>query len=343
MITCIRTPHPALIAAWLLSPALRSRSLVLGGQAHERGEVLAASDMAMAQGVRVGMSLNRAQQFAPEAIFQPVDQEATARVRQTLLTTLHRISPDVAADADPGCAFLRIDRLALRWPDRSALLATLAKAVITALEVTPSIGVGDSMFVARLAAAQASPGMPLVVELERTAAFLARLPIDVLPLDDDLREYLELLGLRKIGALQRISRPAFRRQFGVRALDIYELAFGIDRRSWRPFIPPVRIQETQPLEPPIDNTEPLQFIARALADRISTSLLHQGLGSRALRITLSQEAARAVNVEVAFAYPVSTSNELFDGIRPRLLRASISSPIERITLRTTPTNSSAQP
>ena len=52
-----------------------------------------------------------------------------------------------------------------------------------------------------------------------------------------------------------------------------------------------------------------------------------------LRVTLGQEAAKPVIIEVRFAYPVTMAGELFDGIRPRLLRASISAPLERITLR----------
>src|SRR5205085_8664715 len=68
-------------------------------------------------------------------------------------------------------------------------------------------------------------------------------------------------------------------------------------------------------------------------EQVSTSLLAQGLGTRAVRIVLNQEAAPVLAVEVRFAYPVTTAGELFDGIRPRLLRASITAPLERITLR----------
>lgn len=333
MIACIRTPHPSLVAAWLTSPQLRGRALVLGGYAQERGVVAAASDEALTKGIAIGMSLNQAQQFAPDAVLQPVDEEATARVRQSLLSTLHRLTPDVAAGDDPGCAYLQLDRLMLRWPDRSRLLAEIAHVVEATLSVAPAVGVAISMFVSKVAADQASAGSPVIVEAENSAAFLSRLSIDRLPLDDDLRDYLELLGLRAIGGLQTISRAAFRRQFGVKALDVYDLAFGIDRRDWRPFKPPVRIQTAEPLDPPIENTEALQFIARALAERISTSLLAYGLGTRALRITLSQESTRPVVIDVRFAYPVTTAGELFDGIRPRLLRASIGAPLERITLR----------
>ena len=333
MICCIRTPHPSLVAAWLTTPALRGRPLILGGLAHERGSVTTASSEARAQGVVEGMSLNQAQQFAPDATFQPVDEEATARVRQSLLLTLHHFTPDVAAGEDPGCAFLRLDRLALRWPDRSQLLIAISCAIDAAVRVRPAIGVASSMFVSKVAAARATAGAPMTVEPEQTRAFLARLPIDVLPLEDDLREYLELLGLKTIGRLQAISRPAFRRQFGLKALDVYDLATGTDRRRLRAWRPAVRIEASEPLEPPVDNTEALQFIARALAERVSASLLSQGLGTRAIRITLNQESAPALVMEARFAYPVTTAGEIFDGIRPRLLHATIKAPLERITLR----------
>ena len=333
MICCVRTPHPSLVAAWMTAPALRGRPLILGGLAHERGSVTTASIEARAEGVIAGMSLNQAQQFATDAIFQPVDEEATARVRQSLLSTLHHFTPDVAAGQDPGCAFLRLDRLALRWPDRSQLLAAISRAVDAALRVRPTIGVASSMFVSKVAADHATAAAPVIVDQEKTRAYLARYPIDVLPLDDDLREYLELLGLKTIGRLQTISRAAFRRQFGVKALEVYDLATGDDRRRLRPWRPTVRIEESEPLDPPVDNTEALQFIARALAERVSASLLAQGLGARAIRVRLNQEAAPPIGIEVRFAYPMTTAGELFDGIRPRLLRATIAAPLERITLR----------
>ena len=70
MIGCIRTAHPALVAAWLTAPHLRGRALILGGYAQERGAVSAVSNEARAQGVAIGMGLTQAQQFAPEGSFQ---------------------------------------------------------------------------------------------------------------------------------------------------------------------------------------------------------------------------------------------------------------------------------
>jgi protein ImuB len=189
------------------------------------------------------------------------------------------------------------------------------------------------MFVSMVAADRAEPRAPVLVETSQTRVYLAPLPIDVLPIDKDLQQYLELLGLRTLGALQAISRPAFRRQFGIKALEAYDLALGIDRRRLRPWRPAHRIEESQPLDPPIDDTQALQFIARALSERISESLLAAGLGTRLIRIVLDQEGVGPLRIEVSYAYPVTTTGEIFDGIRPRLLKASIAAPLERITVR----------
>lgn len=250
-----------------------------------------------------------------------------------LLATLYSLTPEVAAADEPGYAYLRLDGLTLRWPDRTRLLHAIARRVETSTAVRPAIGVAATMFISKVAADHATIGTPVIVEAVRTRAYLAPLPIHILPLDADLREYLELLGLRTIGALQTISRPAFRRQFGIKALEIYDLALGEDHRRLKPWRPPVRIEETQPLEPPVDDTQALQFIARALAERISESLLANGLGTRIIRVLLDQESAPQLRLEVRFAYPVTTVGEVFDGIRPRLLRASIAARLERITLR----------
>jgi DNA polymerase-4 len=332
MILSLRLPHLSLIAAWQNAPALRGRPLILGGHAHEHGWVVAASTEAVARGVLSEMSLNQAEQCCPDAVFQPVDGEATARLTNLLLSTLYAFTTEVTADSD-GFACMELDGLRLKWPDQNRLLAAVAARVESSLRVKPAVGVATTLFVSRLAASRAVPGVPVVVDRQKTLDYLAPLPIDSVPLEEDMRIYLELLGLRTLGALRTISRTAWRRQFSSRSLEIYDLACGIDPRSINPWRPPSRIEETMPLDPPVDNTQALQFIARALTDRIGETLKAQGLGTRLIMVVLHQDSAPALQIRASFAYPLSLSSELFDGIRPRLLRAAVSSPVERITLR----------
>ncbi len=332
MILCLRTPPLALQAALRRSPELRGRPLVLGGLPHQRLPVVAVSEEARAAGVLEGMPLREAEQRCPQAVFQPVDVQALTRLKSAFLGVLYEYTPQIApADAD-GFAFLQLDGLTLKWPERGRLLTAIAKRVEGGLHVRPALGVGTNLFVSRLAASRADWGSAVVVEESATADFLASLPISVLPLDEAMREYLDLLGLRTLGALRNLSRAAWQRQFGSGTLTLHDLAWGIDPRQLPPWRPPPRIEETLPLDPAVDTIEALQFVVRALTDRLGESLLAQALGTRRILIRLGQDGSAAIRIEARFAYPVTAPAELFAGVRARLLRARPKAPIERITL-----------
>jgi DNA polymerase-4 len=293
--------------------------------------VQAASAEARANGVVEGMALSQAEQCCPEAVFLPVDREAAAAVQRVLLSTLYALTPEVSTDAE-GLAFIQLDGMALSWPDRRRLVEAITQRIASALDVVPEIGLGVNLFVSKLAAVSACPGKPVVVEPMDTVTFLKPQSIDALPLEDDVREYLGLLGIRTVGALTSISRTAFRRQFGVKAMPAYDMACGNDARPLTPWRPPARIEAGMPLDPPVDDTQALQFVARALTDRISEGLRAQGLGTRLVLIRLDQVDASPIQVSARFTYPLTAASDLFDRIRPRVLRARITAPLERITL-----------
>src|SRR6184192_813527 len=78
-----------------------------------------------------------------------------------------------SAGEDPGCPFLKLDRLTLRWPDRSPLLAAISHAIDAVIRVTPTLGVASSMFVSKLAADPATVGFPVILEQEKPRAYRA--------------------------------------------------------------------------------------------------------------------------------------------------------------------------
>jgi len=327
MIACTRLPHLALPAAIRQDPSLRGQPLVLGES--PLGTVIAASEEARRRGVVPGMAIKHAEQCCPEAIVQPVDETGTARIRTLLLSTLYSLTPEVMA-GDDGYAFLDLRGLRLRWPDRQALARELDDRVEAALSVRAAVGLAGTIFASRLAADRALPGVPRIVE--DAAAFLEPLPIECLPLDEDQRGYLDLLGLRTLGDLRRVPRVAFRRQFGVKAIGLHDLAWGIDARAVPTWRPPSRIEESAPLEPPLENTEALQFVVRSLIDRVAESLKAGGLGAREIVIRLDLDGAPRLRESVRYAYPLTAGADLFERIRGRLKRLQPPAPVERVTL-----------
>ncbi|HYM49296.1 MAG TPA: DNA polymerase Y family protein [Candidatus Limnocylindrales bacterium] len=327
MIACVRLPALPVLAAVRQDPGLRGRPLVVGENAGRT--VIAASIQARSRGVVPGMSLTHAEQCCPDAIVQPVDQVGTARVRQLLLRTLYRLTPEVEV-SDAGYAFIDLRGSTWRWPDRDVLLETIDGRIRALLPARPALGLGATLFVSRLAADRAQPGAPRLVD--DPASFLEPLPISCLPLDDEQREYVELLGLRTLGDLRRIPRVAFRRQFGLRALRLHDLAWGIDPRVIPPWRPPSRIEESTPLDPPLEDMEALQFVVRSLADRVGELLAAGGLGAREIVIRLDLDGSPPHRESVRYAYPLTTGQDLFDRIRGRLKRVRPAAPLERITL-----------
>jgi len=330
MVVCVRTPDLLVVAAWQEQPQHKGRPVVVGGQPHERLPVLALSDEARAAGVVAGMPLRQAQQRCPEAVFVGPPSAGAERLRRALRTALYAFTPTVG-EVD-GSFFLELDGLLLPWPDQRRLLQAMAVEIETTLRTGVALGVGQNLFVSRLVAEHTSWSSTRVVEPQDTATFLVPLPIRWLPLEDDMLEYLDLLGLKTLGAVQTISRAAWQRQFGANALAVYDLACGIDPRRVQPWRPPVRVEESMPLDPPVENLEALQFIVRALCDRVGEALRDHALGARLLEIRLDQEGERPLRLTVRFAYPMTASPDLFNRVRPRLLRARPAAPLERVTL-----------
>jgi DNA polymerase-4 len=330
MFLCVRTPDPLVVAAWQEHPERKGRPLVIGGQPSERLPVLALSEEARRAGVVEGMPLRQAQQRCPEAIFLSVPAGGADRVRRALCSALYAFTP--AMGEQDGAFFLELDGLLLQWPDRRRLLQAIAVEVETTLRAGAALGLGENLFVSRLVAAHTSWSSTRIVEPQDTAVFLAPLPIRWLPLDEDMHEYLDLLGLKTLGAVRTISRAAWQRQFGAKAMAVYDLAGGIDRRPLQPWRPPVRIQEAMPLDPPVDNLEALQFIVRGLCDRVGEALRDHALGTRWLEIGLGQDGERPLGLGVRFAYPMTAPPDLFVRVRARLLRARLVAPVDRVTL-----------
>lgn len=330
MFLCVRTPDLRVVAAWHEQPARKGRPLVIGGQPHERLEVLALSEEARIAGVVAGMPLRQAQQRCPEAIFLPAASGSAARLRRALRSALYAFTP--AAGEVDGAVFLELDGLLLQWPNRQRLLQAIAVEVETTLRTGVALGVGENLFVSRLAAAHTSWSSTRIVEPADTASFLAPLPIRWLPLDEDMLEYLDLLGLKTLGAVRTISRAAWQRQFGARALPVHDLAGGVDPRRLQPWRPPVRVEEAMPLDPPVENLEPLQFVVRGLCDRVGETLRDHALGTRLLEIRLGQEGERPLRLAVRFAYPMTAPQDLFTRVRAQLLRARPAAPLDQVTL-----------
>jgi protein ImuB len=190
----------------------------------------------------------------------------------------------ITAEFCPQVEVLRpgLVAFAARGPSRyfggeAALAARLAEAVCSG-GITCQIGIADGLFAADLAA-QAGPG--LLIPPGETPQFLARLPVAALPYTDlgvpELADLLPRLGIRTLGEFAALPAAEAGGRFGTQGIVAHRLARGLDPRPLAPQPPRRDLSAEQAFDPPADQSEPVVFTAKALAEKMHARLAAHGL------------------------------------------------------------------
>jgi DNA polymerase-4 len=219
----------------LLDPSLVGKPVVVGGLPGQRGVVTAASYEVRAFGVRSGMSLTKAFELAPKAIYLPtrhgVYGEYAGRVRRIAenytpvaqVASIDEMYLDFSGceglyakkeDADPDATIERIVR-------------KLTDEIQERLGLPSSAGIATSRPLAKVASGRAKPRGVLMVRAGEERAFLGPLPVRKLPGIGPVAEgKLSAIGLTTLADVAQASLPKLRRIFGVWAESIQGSARG---------------------------------------------------------------------------------------------------------------------
>jgi DNA polymerase-4 len=211
-------------------PELRGLPVVVGGTGG-RGVVCSASYEARRFGVHSGMPSARARQLCPQAVFLPPSSgkysEASRRAREAL----ERYSPDVDfISVDEGYVDLTGTERLLGPP--MALAQRMRADIMASTGCSASIGVADNRLCAKVASKFAKPAGIVEVAPGAEAAFLAPLPLRLLPgAGGKLGERLAGFGVTRIGRLVEVGERFLAGAFGAAGSDFYLKALGGGERG----------------------------------------------------------------------------------------------------------------
>ncbi|MDP9478003.1 MAG: DNA polymerase Y family protein [Actinomycetota bacterium] len=282
-----------------LSVVLRERPEPGGGQvivAEDRaggGVVMDASDECLAMGVRVGRPIREAREYCPGAVVLPADHEAIRRAHEELLGVVEQLAPEVEDDGLGRVLFAPDRPVCLE--DARWMLATLRAMVRKQLGLRTHLALAPGPFAARVAAEhapEAATGTP-VIPAGEVAAYLAPLPLGVLPLPPRALERLRLLGIATVGQFARLPRGGLARRFGREAVGAHKLAHGEDPRRVVGRIPPEIRTARHAYEPPVESLEPLLAVASRLLEGLCAELRAEGKAFRRISIMVEEESGEA--------------------------------------------------
>jgi DNA polymerase-4 len=207
----------------LLDPSLLGKPVVVGGLPGHRGVVTCASYEARALGVRSGMSLMKAYELAPNAVYLPtrhgVYGDYATRVRE------------IAENYTPVSQVASIDEMFLDFSGCENLYRAVADADADAtiervvrdltdeiqrrLGLPASAGIATSRSVAKVASGIAKPRGVRMVHAGTEPSFLGPLPVRKFPgIGPVAEQKLHALGLKTLAELAAADARTLRRVFG---------------------------------------------------------------------------------------------------------------------------------
>ncbi len=273
----------------LCDPSLARRPLILAAQ-HCRSLVVDMNEIAYQAGVRRYMPLTQARRRCPEALVRPPRPGLYQRAMARCHSRARRCSPLV--EQGPGLGHFYLDVSGSRrllGPPRD-VGRQLYRILYRETGLQPTWSLATSKVVAKVASRLAKPRGAYLVEAGQEAAFLAPLPLRLLPgIDHTLERRFRELNLRRIGQLAALS-PGDLELFGSPAQGqrLWHLVRGIDPEPLcpRPTGRAAGLQLDRWLVPDSNHGPALHRCLRQLVSDAGLQLRQQGLGCRCLTVTL---------------------------------------------------------
>jgi DNA polymerase IV len=175
-----------------LHPELRGKPLCIGGRrpsrrhvggtGGERGIVVCPNYEARAYGVRTAMPLRMAEQLLPpEAVFLPGNHRLYGEYSERVMNILHDFTPDIE-QVSVDEAYMDVSGCLHLWGHHPRRMAEMMKERIRReCGLGVSIGVASNKVCAKIAAGLKKPDGLVIVPHGQERAFLAPLPIEVVP------------------------------------------------------------------------------------------------------------------------------------------------------------------
>jgi DNA polymerase-4 len=285
---------------------LADRPLLITGLG-ARHVVLACSEEARRQGVRVGMPLRQAQLRCPWAATLRSDLTRYTEVSQQVATLIRAETP-LSEAAAIDAFFVDLSGMD-RFFGVNDVARTLGQRVRTATGLPLRLGLGPNKLLARIASGEARPGRLRIIDAEDVPEVLAGLSLRKLPgVGAAMAQQLQQLGLRRIGDLQRIPRLVLVQTFGTLGQQLYQHAQGQDEAPVQPDLAERCLRRETTFAPDTDDPALLQRRLTHQVEQLGFDLRQMGLLTACLTLRLRYSDGESLQRQARI--PFCASDEL---------------------------------
>lgn len=303
-------------------PELRGKPVIVGGS-ERRSVVATASYEARKFGVHSAMPGVRAKQLCPHGVFVAPRMQVYVGVGEQIRAVFEQFT-DLVEPLSLDEAFLDVTGSRALFGDGAAIARQVKDAVKAATQLTVSVGVASSKYVAKVASDLRKPDGLVVVEPGCEREFLAPLPVGRLwGAGPKTQAVLQRAGLRCIGDLQSRTLAQLEAAFGAnQAAHFHALAHGLDPRPVEPSREARSIGHEMTLAKDLETREQCHALLLQLSEMVGRRLRQAAVTAGCVRLklrhadftTLSRQRVVAATQDERVLY--ATAKALFDEAWP---------------------------
>jgi len=304
--------------AFFASVELRDRPELKGlpvvvGHSGGRGVVTSATYEARKFGIHAAMSMTEALRRCPKAIFIEPNHEKYSEVSEKLQEIYLSFTPLV----EP----LSVDEAFLDVSGSRKLLGSpieigkkLREKVFQEENITCSVGIAPTKFIAKLASTRAKPDGLIVVSPKEVIDFLHPLPVGALwGVGGKTEEVLKRLGLFKVSDIANLSLKTLKRALGDGIAEhLYELSWGKDERSVETNEPEKSVGNEETFSKDLDQAEDILREVLRLSEKVAARLRHAGLLGRTITLKVRFSNFSTITRSKTLLDPTDVAKEIYE-------------------------------
>ena len=304
--------------AFFASVELRDRPELKGlpvvvGHSGGRGVVTSATYEARKFGIHAAMSMTEATRRCPKAIFIEPNHEKYSEVSEKLQEIYLSFTPLV----EP----LSVDEAFLDVSGSRKLLGTpieigkkLREKVFQEENITCSVGIAPTKFIAKLASTRAKPDGLIVVSPKEVIDFLHPLPVGALwGVGGKTEEVLKRLGLFKVSDIANLSLKTLKRALGDGIAEhLYELSWGKDERSVETNEPEKRVGNEETFSKDLYQAEDILREVLRLSEKVAARLRQAGLMGRTITLKVRFSNFSTITRSKTLLDPTDVAKEIYE-------------------------------
>ena len=292
-------------------PELAGKPVIVGGLSG-RSVVLSATYEARAFGVRSAMPMSRARRLCPHAAVIPPRHGLYSAVSKEVMAIFRAVTP-LVQPLSLDEAFLDVSG-AIRLLGSPAGIGELIRhEVAQQQQITCSVGVAATKFLAKLASVHCKPDGLLVIPADGALEFLHPLPISALwGVGEKTGQTLARLGLRTVGDIAATPLATLERDIGkAAAAHLHALACGRDERVVESAVREKSIGSEETFEVDVSDPAVVRRELLRLSRRTARSLRSSGYATRTVVVKLRKADFTTITRSKTLPEPTSETQRIY--------------------------------